>query len=338
MLILVDAMGGDNAPDAVVNGCIDALNELEGFDILLIGDSGKIEKLLNDRKYINSRLKVHHTSEVVTNEDSPAKAIKSKKDSSMVVGFKMLKEKQGEVFISAGNTGALMAGSLLILGRIKGVDRPSLAPILPTKNGYILIVDGGANTVCKPINFLQFGIMGSLYMRDVFNIKNPKVGLINVGSEEKKGNELIKQSFELLSKANINFTGNVEAHQIFENNVNVAVCDGFVGNVLLKTVEGVGTFIYTELIKPMFKKNFITKLSALLVKDGLMKFKKTMDTSEYGSVPFLGVKGKVMKTHGRSDAKAVKHSIFNAYKYAQSSIIEEISKEFENMEVEDIEE
>lgn len=337
MLILVDAMGGDNAPESVVNGCMDALGEREGFDVLLIGDKVRIEKILTEKKYNNLRLKIYHTSEVVTNEDSPTKAIRSKKDSSMVVGFKMLKENKGDVFVSAGNTGALMAGSLFILGRIKGVDRPSLAPIIPNKKGFTLIVDGGANTNCKPINLLQFGIMGSLYVKDVFNVENPRVGIVNVGTEEKKGNELIKQSYELLSNANINFTGNVEAHQITEGMVDVAVCDGFVGNVLLKTTEGVATFIVNE-IKAILKKNIISMIAAFMIKGGLTKFKKLLDTSEYGSVPFLGVKGKVMKTHGRSDSKAVKHSIFNAYKYANSQIIEQISAEFQNMEVDDIEE
>jgi phosphate acyltransferase len=336
LLILVDAMGGDNAPEAVVNGCIEALNEREGFEILLIGDSSRIESILSDKKYKNSRLSIHHTSEIVTNEDSPSKAIKSKKDSSMVVGFKMLKEKKGDVFISAGNTGALMAGSLLILGRIKGVDRPSLAPIIPNKKGFTLVVDGGANTNCKPVNLLQFGIMGSLYVKDVFNVEKPRVGILNVGSEEKKGNDLIRQSSEMLSNANINFTGNIEAHQIPEGLVDVAVCDGFVGNVLLKTTEGVATFLVNE-IKAIFKKNAISMLAAFMIKKGLMKFRKLLDASEYGSVPLLGVNGKVMKTHGRSDAKAFKNSIFTASKYAQSQIIEQIKVEFENMEVEDSE-
>lgn len=336
MLILVDAMGGDNAPEAVVNGCIDAINEKEGYDVLLIGNKERIEQILKERQFSNQRLRIHHASEVVTNEDSPTKAIRSKKDSSMVVGFKLLKEKQGDVFISAGNTGALLAGALLILGRIKGVDRPALAPVLPSKEGLVLLVDAGANTVCKPINYIQFGIMGSIYMRDVIGIDKPRVGLINVGSEDTKGNDTIKQAFELLSKANINFTGNVEAHQVVEGKVDVAVCDGFVGNVLLKTMEGVAAYLVGE-IKNIFKKNWISMLSAILVKNGLKNLKKKTDTSEYGSVPFLGVNGKVMKTHGRSDAKAIKHSIFNAYSYAKCSILEEIREEFKNMEVEDIE-
>ncbi|MCX7711051.1 MAG: phosphate acyltransferase PlsX [Clostridia bacterium] len=336
MLILVDAMGGDHAPAAVVNGCLDAVQEKDGFDVLLIGDQEKISKIMQERKFSSDRIKIHHTTEVVTMEDSPTKAIRGKKDSSMVVGFKLLKEKQGDVFVSAGNTGALLAGALLILGRIKGVDRPALAPVLPTKEGIVLLADAGANTVCKPVNHLQFGIMGSIYMRDVFGIKSPKVGLINVGSEDTKGNDTIKQAFDLLSKANINFTGNVEAHQVTEGKVDVAVCDGFVGNVFLKTVEGVASFLIGEL-KGIFKKNWISMGAAILVSGGLKKLKKKTDISEYGSVPFLGVNGKVMKTHGRSDAKAIKYSIFAACNYAKSSILDEIRDEFKNMEVEEIE-
>lgn len=336
MLILVDAMGGDNAPEAVIYGCMEAIRQKDGYDILLIGNEERIKKVLNEKKFNNPRLKILHASEEITNEDTPTKAIRSKKDSSMVVGFRLLKEKKGDVFISAGNTGALLAGALLILGRIKGVDRPALAPVLPTKEGLVLLLDAGANTVCKPINYFQFGIMGSIYMRDIFGISKPRVGLINVGSEDTKGNETIKQAFELLSKANINFTGNIEAHQVTEGKADVAVCDGFVGNVLLKTVEGVASYLIGE-IKSIFKKNWISMLSAILVSGGLKKLKKKTDTSEYGSVPFLGVNGKIMKTHGRSDAKAIMHSIFNAYNYANCSILEEISEEFKNMEVEEIE-
>lgn len=336
MVILVDAMGGDNAPLAVVEGCIDAINQLDGYDILLIGDQQELERLLKEKKFDNPRLRIHHTSETITNEDSPTKAIRSKKDSSMVVGFNLLKGKKGDVFLSAGNTGALLAGALLILGRVKGVDRPALAPVLPNKSGLTLLLDAGANTVCKPINYIQFGIMGSIYMKDVIGIANPKVGLVNVGSEDTKGNDTIKQAFDLLSKSAINFTGNVEAHEIVEGKVDVAVCDGFVGNVLLKTYEGVATFIIKE-IKDIFKKNVLSMFSALLISSGLKALKKRTDTSEYGSVPFLGVNGKVMKTHGRSDAKAIKHSIFKAYNYGKSTIIDEIREQFTNMEVEDIE-
>jgi phosphate acyltransferase len=334
--ILVDAMGGDHAPVAVVEGSMDAINQAHGFDILLIGDSQRIQKVLDAKKFNNTRLQIVHTGDVITNEDSPTKAIKSKKDSSMVVGFNMLKEKKGDVFLSSGNTGALLAGALFILGRIKGVNRPALAPVLPAKNGSFLLVDAGANTVCRPINYLQFGIMGSIYMSELFNIERPKVGLINVGAEESKGNDTIKQAFSLLSNSNINFTGNVEGKQLPEGHVDVAVCDGFVGNVLLKFLEGAGSFFFNEM-KSVFTSSFISKLSALAIKKGLRNFKKRLDPSEYGAVPFLGVNGKVMKSHGSSDAKAIKNAVIKAYDFAKSSVEEKIKEAFENMEVEDIE-
>ncbi|MCX7921815.1 MAG: phosphate acyltransferase PlsX [Clostridia bacterium] len=336
MIILVDAMGGDNAPEAVVNGCIDAINELDGFDVMLLGDRDKIEKIIKERKFTNPRLKITHTSEVVTNEDAPTKAIKNKKDSSMVVGFNMLKQKKGDVLVSAGNTGALMTGALLILGRIKGVDRPALPAVIPTKTGGTLLIDAGSNTVCKPINYLQFGIMGSIYMKEVLSIESPKVGLINVGVEEKKGTEAVRQAYSLLSKSNINFVGNIEGRDVPEGMVHVAVCDGFVGNVILKFLEGVGSFFFSSL-KEIYSKNIISKLSALAVKGGFRNFKKSLDYEEYGGVPLLGVNGRVFKCHGSSKAKSFKNAVKKAYIFAKSRVVEQMGEEFKNMEVEDIE-
>jgi len=223
LIILVDAMGGDNAPDDIVKGCIKAINEEKGFKVMLIGDGGKIANVLDKNKFYSSRIDVIHTDEVITNEDMPTKAIKLKKDSSMVTGLNLLKDNKGDVFISAGNTGALMTGATLILGRMEGIDRPALAPIIPTKKGGALLIDAGFNTVCKPVNYLQFGIIGSIYMREIFNIKNPSVGLINVGSEENKGNETIKQAFNLLSGSELNFIGNIEGREIPEGKINIAV-------------------------------------------------------------------------------------------------------------------
>lgn len=337
MLILVDAMGGDNAPEAIVNGCIDAIIEENGFSILLIGDSERIKKIIDDRKFSSPRLEIKHTTEVITGEDSPTKAIRSKKDSSMVVGFNLLKENKGDVFVSAGNSGALMAGALFIIGRIKGVDRPSLPAIIPTKTGKALLIDAGLNTVCKPINFLQFGIMGSIYMRELFGIKKPKVGLINVGSEETKGNDNIKQAFSLLSSSNINFIGNAEGKDIPIGNVDVAVCDGFVGNVVLKFLEGCGSF-FVSALKGIFKKNTLSKLSALIVKKQLKEFMVQLDPDENGGAPILGVNGLVIKSHGSSNAKTIKNVIIKrAYSLAKTNILEQIREEFKNMEVEEVE-
>ncbi|MCL6590747.1 MAG: phosphate acyltransferase PlsX [Firmicutes bacterium] len=327
MRILVDAMGGDNAPEAIVSGSMDAINESEGFEIVLIGDAQKIEKLFKKRKFKNPRVMVINAGEVITNEDIPTKAIKHKKDSSMVVGFNMLKEKKGDVFISAGNTGALMTGALLILGRIQGVDRPALAPILPSRNGHVMLIDAGMNTVCKPINFVQFGIMGSIYMKEVFHMKTPRVGLINIGSEEVKGTDVIKQAYALAANSNINFVGNIEGREIMEGRVDVAVCDGFVGNVLLKFVEGVGPFIFDSL-KEVYSKSLLSRLAGLLVKSGLREFRKKLDYKEQGGARILGVDGKVIKSHGSSDAKAIKNAIFRAAGYGKSYIVEQMRDEF----------
>lgn len=336
MRILVDAMGGDYAPDAVVNGCLDALNEKTGFEITLIGKIDAIQAVLSKKNYPKERLHVHPATDVITMEDHPVKAIRGKKDSSMVVGYQLLKEGKGDVFISAGNTGALMSGALLILGRIEGVDRPALPTVVPTQRGKTLMIDSGANTMCKPINYLQFGIMGSIYMREVFGIENPSVGLINVGSEESKGNETIKQAYSLLAESHLNFAGNAEGKDIPKGKMDVVVCDGFVGNVVLKFMEGIGLFIFDSL-KEVFAKSLLSKISALLIRSNLKQFKRKLDPSEYGGVPLLGVKGKVVKAHGNSNAKAVKNAIFKGYDFAASKVVEQIGEEFKNTEVGSIE-
>jgi len=333
---LVDAMGGDNAPEAIVNGCLDAVSEADGFEILLIGDEGKIREILNKRSYDTSRIKIHHASEVITVEDTPTKAIKTKKDSSMVVGFKLLKEKKGDIFLSCGNSGALMTGALFILGRIKGVDRPAIGAIVPTKAGKGLIIDAGLNTVCKPVNYQQFGIMGSIYMKEMLGIENPKVGLLNIGAEVGKGNETLKQAYSLLSESNINFVGNVEGNDVALGKVDVVVCDGFTGNVLLKFYEGAGSYFY-NLIKGIMLKNLKTKMAALMLKKDMKVLKKIMDADENGGAPILGVDGLVFKSHGSSNARTVKNVIIKASKFAETKALDKIRQEFVNMEVEDIE-
>lgn len=336
MNILVDAMGGDNAPQDIVKGCVEAVNQAQGFDVVLIGDKNKIEEILGDKNLSNPRIKIHHSSEVICADDSPTKAIKSKKDSSMVVGFNLLKEKKGDIFISCGNSGALMTGALLILGRIKGVDRPAFPAIVPTKTGKCMIIDAGLNTVCKPINYQQFGVMGSILMKEMFNIEKPKVGLLNVGSEEGKGNELIKQSYSLLESSNINFIGNVEGSDILKGKADVVVCDGFVGNVALKTIEGAGSFMI-GLLKDIFYKNLKTKLTALFLKSDLKGIKKLLDADEQGGALIVGVNGLVLKSHGNSNAKTIKNVILKAHILAKTKIVETISQEFSNTEVDEIE-
>ncbi len=229
-----------------------------------------------------------------------------------------------------------MTGGLFILGRIANVDRPALAPLAPSKKGMALIIDGGANTVCKPINLLQFAVMGSIYMKELFGIKEPKVGIINNGTEENKGTELVRNSHELLKKTNLNFVGYVEARQITEGDVDVFVCDGFVGNVLLKLYEGLGKFMIDS-IKDIFNGGVLTKFAALAVKKKLKKFAKSVNYEEYGGVPLLGVKGKVIKSHGSSKAKTIKYAVINAANFGKSDILKQIEEEFRNMEVDNIE-
>jgi len=326
-------MGGDNAPEAIVNGCIDAIKSQEGFDILLIGDSDQINRILKKRKFINKRLEVVHAQEIITNEDLPTRAIRRKKKSSMVVGFNLLKEKKGDVFISAGNTGALLTGALIILGRLKGVDRPALAAVIPTKKEKTLLIDAGLNSTCKPINYVQFGVFGSIYMKELFNIDNPKVGLINMGTEAKKGSEVLRSAYELLSKSKLNFVGNIEGKDVPDGVVDVAVCDGYIGNVLLKFFEGAGSFFYTFL-KGMFKKTIFSKLSLLFVMNDMKEFKKKMDPEEDGGAPILGVNGFVVKSHGNSNARTIKNVIIKAYNLAKNQVFEKIKNSLENLEAE----
>ena len=332
MNILVDAMGSDHGPSAIVEGCVRAIKEAQGFDIKLIGDSVEIKKIMKETGFSSDRLSVVHADEVITMEDS-FKAVRTKKNSSMSIGLNMLKEKQGDVFLSAGNTGALLTGATVILHRIKGVDRPALAAVMPSQKGCVCLIDCGANTVCKPINLLQFGIMGSIYMQEVFDVVNPKVGIINNGTEEHKGTDLVKESRKLLEQASINFMGNIEGRDIAGGEIDVAVCDGFVGNILLKFYEGAGSFIKDSL-KGIFTSNIVAKVSTVFLYNNLKKFTKQLDYTEHGGAPLLGVNGKVMKTHGSANAKAVKNAVLKAAKFGESTVLEQISNEFYNMEVE----
>lgn len=331
MNIIVDAMGSDYGPGEIVKGCLDAAKELE-VTIIIVGQEEIIKKELSKKieGYYDAvkRIKIVNASEVIDNSDTPTKAIKGKKDSSMVVGLKMLKESKGDAFISAGNTGALLTGSLLLVGRIKGIDRPALAPIIPTDKSNAIIVDAGANLVCKTINYVQFGIMGSKYMENMLEINNPKVALVNVGIEESKGSDVIKKAYSSLKKMDINFIGNIEARQIPDGYAEVIVCDGFVGNVVLKLIEGMA-ITFNKNIKEIFMTNIFTKLAALLVKSSFKKFKKRMDYSEHGGAPFLGIDGIVIKIHGSSKASSVYHAICQASKFIKTDVISQIKTSIE---------
>ena len=330
MKILIDAMGGDNSPDEIIKGCVQTVDELES-EIILIGDESKINEKVKDFygkdsiAEVNPKLTVKNASEVISNHESPTEAIRSKKDSSMVVGFKMLKDGEGDVFISAGSTGAFMAGGLLLVGRIKGIDRPALCPILPSHSGKgFMLIDSGANTNCRPNNLIQFAQMGSVYMKNVKHIENPVVGLLNIGAEEGKGNDLMKETYIKLDEdESINFYGNVEGRYMFDDDVDVVVTDGFTGNVALKTIEGMGLMI-TKLLKEELTKSWWSSFLTLLLKPYLKKFKKRMDYSEYGGALLLGIKKPMVKCHGSANAKIVKFTLHQAEEFAKNNVVQGI--------------
>ena len=321
MKIIVDAMGGDNAPSEIIKGAVEAASKVDAT-IVLVGNAKVIKKHLDEFGQPDN-VKVKHAGEVITNDEVPTKAIKTKKDSSMVVGLNMLKEKEGEVFISAGSTGALLTGALLIVGRIKGISRPALCPTLPSQDGPFVIVDAGANTNCKPEYLVQFAHMGNIYCRNVLGIKNPRVGLLNIGTEEEKGNDLTKGAYELLKKEKFNFIGSIEGRDLMPGNVDVVVCDGFSGNVALKTIEGFGLAVF-GILKETLLKGFVRKVGALLLKPALKEIKKKMDYTEYGGALLLGIDGGVIKCHGTSKAKEIKSAIIQAYDFERTNTIENI--------------
>ncbi len=336
MMILVDAMGGDNAPEAIIKGCVEALNEEDGFSVTLIGDRTCIEKVLIEEKYDKSRLFIRHTTEVITNDDAPTKAIRSKPDSSLVVGFNMLKEKEGDVFISAGSSGALLAASVMILKRIKGVERPAVGSVIPTKRGNILLMDSGLNVTCRPSHYVQFGYLGSAYMRVAFGIENPRIGLINIGTEEEKGTDTVKEANIMLRESRLNYVGNIESRDLFDGITDIAVTDGFTGNVILKLLEGASNFFFGE-VKGVIKKSIWTKFGALFMKGGLQGLKKKLDSDVNGGAPILGVDGLVIKSHGSSKARTIKYVVLRAKVLAGSNMIEDLKHEFLTVPKEDME-
>ena len=337
MKILLDAMGGDNAPDANIKGAVKAINQVKA-EVILIGKEdiirAKVKEFYGKEvEEISDRLKIKNAIETIDMEDKPTTAIKHKKDSSMVVGFKMLKEGEGDVFISAGNSGALLTGATLLVGRIKGIDRPALAGILPSYKSQLLLIDAGSNTNCKPINLLQFAQMSSIYLHNTFGIERPAIGLLNIGTEETKGNELTRESYQLLKEKseelNINFVGNVEGRDAFSGKVDAIVTDGFTGNVFLKTTEGLGKFVKTTLTESI-KKNIWTKLGAIPCLPAINSLKKAMDYKSYGGALFLGVKKPVVKAHGSSDEILFEFTVKQAEKFVENKAVEKMIEEFEN--------
>ena len=336
MKILLDAMGGDNAPDANIKGAINAINQIKA-EVILIGKQEVIENRIKELfgKTINEispRLSIKNATETIEMTDGPTDSIKHKKDSSMVVGFNMLKNGEGDVFISAGNSGALLAGATLLVGRIKGIDRPAMAGILPSYKSKLVLIDSGANTNCKPINLLQFAQMASIYIRNTFGVEHPKIGLLNIGTEETKGNELTKESYKLLKEKseelNINFIGNVEGRDAFSGKIDAIVTDGFTGNVFLKAVEGLGKFVKKSL-KENLAGTLLAKIAAIPSLPAIKKFAKSMDYKTYGGALFLGVKKPVVKAHGSSDEKLFEYTIKQAEAFVNNKTVENLTKEFE---------
>lgn len=333
MKIILDGMGGDNAPASVVEGAILASKEIE-HQILIIGKEELINNELKKYKYDENKILVADATEVISNDDAPVRAVRSKKDSSIVKGINMVKSGEGDVFISAGSTGALLAGGLFILGRIQGIDRPALACIYPIVGGNpSLLVDAGANADCKPNNLLEFGIMGNIYMEKVIGRTNPKVGLVNIGSEAAKGSTLTKAAYNLLEQSDMNFIGNVEAREVPKGACDVIVTDGFTGNVLLKLTEGMAWNIL-QVLKRKFTEGTKAKIGAALLLDKIKGLKKEFDYSEYGGAPILGVKGPIVKMHGSSSANAVKNTILKAIPYAEGKIVDIIQNSV--LEIEEI--
>jgi len=327
--IAVDAMGGDKAPAEIVRGVALASKKIDG-KILLVGKENEIKDILLKEDYNKDKIEIINATEVIENEDKPTSAIRTKKDSSMVIAFKLLAEGEADALVSAGSTGALLTGAIHFLKRIDGVARPALAPTLPSDKDNFIIVDSGANTSCKAQHLLQFAIMGSIYAKNVLGKENPRIGLLNIGAENSKGTELCKETFELLSQSNLNFVGNVEARDPVSGACDVVVCDGFSGNVLLKATEGTGLVLFNN-VKEVFKSSPISYLAALLVKKGLYKLKKKLDYKEYGGAPFLGVTKCVIKAHGTSDAKTVCSTIMQADGFAKSNFIAELEESMKSM-------
>lgn len=336
MRIILDAMGGDNAPDANIKGAVNAINKVKA-EVVLVGKEDVIRSKIKEfyRKEleeISDRLKIQNANETIEMEDTPTLAIKHKKDSSMVVGFKMLKAEEGDVFISAGNSGALLTGATLLVGRIKGIDRPALAGILPAYKSQLLLIDAGSNTNCKPINLLQFAQMSSIYLKNTYGIENPAIGLLNIGTEETKGNELVRESYKLLKEKseelNINFVGNVEGRDAFSGKIHAIVTDGFTGNVFLKTTEGLGKFVKRSLTES-FTKNLLSKILSIPALPAIKRFSKTMDYKSYGGALFLGVKKPVVKAHGSSDALLFEYTIIQAEKFVENKAVDKMIEEFE---------
>lgn len=324
--VVVDVMGGDNAPSELVKGAVLAVEQDERVNVILVGKEAIIQNELKQYPEHSDRIEIVNADDIITNDEAPVMAIRRKKESSIVVGMNLVKNKEADAFVSAGSTGAVLVGSQLVVGRIRGVERTPLAPLIPTTKGVSLLIDCGANVDARPSHLLQFAKMGSVYMEHIMGVKNPKVAIVNIGLEEEKGNMLVKETYPLLKNCNdINFIGSIEAREIPNGYADVIVCEAFVGNVILKLYEGVAGALISK-IKGGMMSSFRSKIGALLVKPALKKTLKSMDTTDYGGAPLLGLNGLVVKTHGSSKSKEIKNSILQCIAFKEQNISERIKE------------
>ena len=324
--VALDAMGGDNAPAEIVKGAVEALNENDKLKVVTVGDETAIKAELARYTYDTSRLEIVHTTEVIETAEPPVMAIRKKKDSSLVKAMTMVKNKECDAFVSAGSSGAILVGGQVIVGRIKGVERPPLAPLIPTKTGFSLLIDCGANVDARPSFLVQFAKMGTIYMENIMGVKNPTVAIVNIGAEEEKGNALVKETFPLLKGCpDINFIGSIEARDIPYGMADIIVCEAFVGNVILKLYEGVGAVLISKVKEGMLT-SLRSKIGALLVKPALKETMKSFDASEYGGAPLLGLNGLVVKTHGSSKSKEIKNTLIQCVTFKEQNINEKIKQ------------
>ena len=328
MRVALDAMGGDFAPAVTVEGTIETVSAYDHIDVILVGDESVIRENLDKKKVPPDRIRIKHASQVILMDESPTVAVRKKKDSSIKRGIELVKNKEADAFVSAGNSGAVMATALLLLKTSKVVDRPAIAAIMPTLKNPFVLIDAGANIHCDPNNLLQFALMGNTYSKAILGVEEPKVALVSTGEEDTKGNELTRETFKLLKEADINFMGNIGGKDIFSGNINVIVCDGFTGNVILKTSEGLADTLI-KMLKREIANLTTGRIGYLLMKPALRQFKKKTDYDEYGGAPLLGINGTCIISHGRSTSKAIRNAIKVAADFSSKKVHETISSEIE---------